>query len=280
MAKPTTRKELQEYCLRQLGAPVLEINVDDDQIDDLIDDTFQYFNERHFDGVEKMYMKYQLSQADIDRGSAKNKTEVGIVTTTATSVDTGAGTFSSSWYETSNFIQVTDAVIGINKVFKFDTSSISGGMFSIKYQLFLNDLYYFNSVNLLQYAMTKSYLEDIDFLLTTDKQIRFNQRQDRLYLDIDWGAQQVEDWIIIECYRALDPENFSGVYNDTFVKKYLTALIKRQWGQNLIKFKGTKLPGGIELNGREIYDDGVRELEELRSRMMMDYETPPLDFIG
>ena len=280
MAKPTTRKELQEYCLRQLGAPVLEINVDDDQIDDLIDDTFQYFNERHFDGVEKMYMKYQLTQADIDRGSAKNKTEVGIVTTTATSVDTGAGTFSSSWYETSNFIQVPDAVIGINNVFKFDTSSISGGMFSIKYQLFLNDLYYFNSVNLLQYAMTKSYLEDIDFLLTTDKKIRFNQRQDRLYLDIDWGAQQVEDWIIIECYRALDPENFSGVYNDTFVKKYLTALIKRQWGQNLIKFKGTKLPGGIELNGREIYDDAVKDLADIKERMSTEYELPPLDMIG
>ncbi len=280
MAKPTTRKELQEYCLRQLGAPVLEINVDDDQIDDLIDDTFQYFNERHFDGVEKMYMKYQLSQADIDRGSAKNKTEVGIVTTTATSVDTGAGTFSSSWYETSNFIQVPDAVIGINNVFKFDTSSISGGMFSIKYQLFLNDLYYFNSVNLLQYAMTKSYLEDIDFLLTTDKKIRFNQRQDRLYLDIDWGAQQVEDWIIIECYRALDPENFSGVYNDTFVKKYLTALIKRQWGQNLIKFKGTKLPGGIELNGREIYEDAITDLADIKERMSTEYELPPLDMIG
>ena len=280
MAKPTTRKELQEYCLRQLGAPVLEINVDDDQIDDLIDDTFQYFNERHFDGVEKMYMKYQLTQADIDRGSAKNKTEVGIVTTTATSVDTGAGTFSSSWYETSNFIQVPDAVIGINNVFKFDTSSISGGMFSIKYQLFLNDLYYFNSVNLLQYAMTKSYLEDIDFLLTTDKKIRFNQRQDRLYLDIDWGAQQVDDWIIVECYRALDPENFSGVYNDTFVKKYLTALIKRQWGQNLIKFKGTKLPGGIELNGREIYEDAIADLTDIKERMSTEYELPPLDMIG
>ena len=280
MAKPTTRKELVQYCKRQLGAPVLEINVDDDQIDDLVDDTFQYFNERHFDGVEKMYMKYQLTQADIDRGSAKNQTGVGIVTTTATSVNSGAGTFTSSWYETSNFIQVPDSVIGIEKIFKFDTSSISGGMFSIKYQLFLNDLYYFNSVNLLQYAMTKSYLEDIDHLLTTDKQIRFNQRQDRLYLDLDWGAQQVEDWIIIECYRALDPDTFAGVYNDSFVKKYLTALVKRQWGQNLIKFKGTKLPGGVELNGREIYDDAVKDLADIKERMSNEYELPPLDMIG
>ena len=281
MAKPTTRKELQEYFLRQLGAPVLEINVDADQIDDLIDDTFQYFNERHFDGVEKMYMKYKLSEEDINRGAAKNTTGVGIVTTTATSTAiSGYGTTTSNWYETSNFIQVPNSVIGINNVFKFDTSSISGGMFSIKYQLFLNDLYYFNSVNLLQYAMTKSYLEDIDFLLTTDKKIRFNQRQDRLYLDIDWGAQQIDDWVIIECYRALDPEAFTGVYNDTFVKKYLTALIKRQWGQNLIKFKGTKLPGGIELNGREIYEDALADLADIKERMSTEYELPPLDMIG
>ena len=281
MAKPTTRLELVDYCKRQLGAPVLEINVDDDQIDDLVDDTFQYFNERHFDGVEKMYMKYKLTEEDINRGKAKNTTGVGIVTTTATSTAiSGYGTTVSNWYENSNFIQVPDAVIGVNKVFKFDSSSISGGMFSIKYQLFLNDLYYFNSVNLLQYAMTKSYLEDIDFLLTTDKQIRFNQRQDRLYLDIDWGAQQIDDFIVIECYRALDPENFAGAYNDTFVKKYLTALIKRQWGQNLIKFKGTKLPGGIELNGREIYDDAINDLADIKERMSTEYELPPLDMIG
>ena len=281
MAKPTTRKELVQYCKRQLGAPVLEINVDDDQIDDLVDDTFQFFNERHFDGVEKMYMKYKLSEEDINRGKATGTTGVGIVTTTATSTAiSGYGTTTSNWYETSNFIQVPDAVIGIEKVFKFDSSSISGGMFSIKYQLFLNDLYYFNSVNLLQYAMTKSYLEDIDFLLTTDKQIRFNQRQDRLYLDLDWGAQQIDDFIILECYRALDPEAFVGAYNDTFVKKYLTALIKRQWGQNLIKFKGTKLPGGVELNGREIYDDAVKDLADIKERMSTEYELPPLDMIG
>jgi len=153
-------------------------------------------------------------------------------------------------------------------------------MFSIKYQLFLNDLYYFNSVELLQYAMTKSYLEDIDFLLTTEKQIRFNQRQDRLYLDIDWGAQSKDTFIIIDCLRALDPDEFTQVYNDPFVKKYLVALMKKQWGQNLIKFRGTKLPGGIELNGREIYDEGVRELDAIKSVMSTEYELPPLDFIG
>jgi hypothetical protein len=281
MAKPSTRQGLVDYCLRRLGAPVLEINVDDDQIDDLVDDALQYFQERHFDGVERMYLKYKLSQEDINRGKAKNTDGVGIVTTSTTSTNiSGYGTTTSNFYENSNFIQVPDSVIGIERIFKFDTSSISGGMFSIKYQLFLNDLYYFNSVELLQYAMVKTYLEDIDFLLTTDKQVRFNKRQDRLYLDIDWGAQTAGDFIVLDCYRILDPNTFTNVYNDSFLKRYLTALIKRQWGQNLIKFRGVKLPGGIELNGRELYEDAEREIEAIRQRMSMDYELPPYDFIG
>ena len=285
MAKPSTRQGLIDYCKRRLGAPVLEINVDDDQIDDLVDDALQYFQERHFDGVERMYLKYRFTQADLDRGRASNESgstnTAGIVTTSATSTSiSGYGTTTSNYYETSNFIQVPDSVIGIERIFKFDTSSISGGMFSIKYQLFLNDLYYFNSVELLQYAMTKTYLEDIDFLLTPDKQIRYNKRQDRLYLDVDWKSMSENDYIIIDCHRILDPATYSGVYNDSFLKRYLTALIKRQWGQNLIKFNGVKLPGGIELNGRQLYDDAERELAEIQSRMSMDYELPPLDFIG
>jgi hypothetical protein len=280
MAKPSTRQGLIDYCLRRLGYPVLEINVDDDQLDDMVDDAIQYFNERHFDGVERMYLKYKITQSDVDRGKAKGTSGVGIVTTTASSTDTGAGSFTSSFYETSNFIQVPDSVIGIEKIFKFDTSSISGGMFSIKYQLFLNDLYYFNSVELLQYAMTKSYLEDIDHLLTTDKQVRFNKRQDRLYLDIDWGSQTVGDYIVLDCYRALDPSTFTQIYNDSFLKQYLTSLIKRQWGQNLLKFRGVKLPGGVELNGRELYDDAEKELATLKQRMAAEYELPPYDFIG
>jgi hypothetical protein len=280
MAKPTTRQELIDYCLRKLGAPVLEINLDDDQIDDLVDDALQYFNERHFDGVERMYLKYKITQADIDRGRGKGTNGVGIVTTTGSANISGIGTTTFNFYETSNFIQVPDSVIGIEKVFRFDTSSISGGMFSIKYQLFLNDLYYFNSVELLQYAMVKSYLEDIDFLLTTDKQIRFNKRQNRMYLDIDWASQTVGNFLVIDCYRALDPSSFTKIYNDSFMKKYLTALMKKQWGQNLIKFRGVKLPGGIELNGRELYEDAEKELEDIKQRMTMEYELPPYDFIG
>jgi len=280
MAQPATRQGLIDYCLRRLGAPVLEINVDDDQIDDLVDDAIQFFHERHFDGVERMYLKYKITQTDIDRGSAKNTTGVGIVTTTGTSNITGYGSTTFNFYETSNYIQVPDSVIGVEKIFKFDTSSISGGMFSIKYQLFLNDLYYFNSVELLQYAMVKRYLEDIDFLLTTDKQIRFNKRQNRLYMDIDWASESAGNFLILDCYRILDPNDFTKIYNDSFLKKYLTSLIKRQWGQNLIKFRGVKLPGGIELNGREIYEDAERELKELKDRMALEYELPPYDFVG
>ena len=279
MAKPSTRQELVNYCLRQLGAPVLEINMDDDQIDDLVDDALQYFHERHFDGVERMYLKYKITQEDIDRGKAGNTTETGITTTTGTTVINGE-TKTFDFYETSNYIQVPDSVIGIEKIFRFDTSSISGGMFSIKYQLFLNDLYYFNSIDLLTYSMTKTYLEDIDFLLTTDKQIRFNKRQNRLYLDIDWRSQTKDTFLVIDCYRALDPNDFTKVYNDSFLKRYLTALMKKQWGWNLMKFKGTKLAGGIEMNGREIYDEGIREIDAIRQVMSTEYELPPYDFIA
>ena len=285
MAQPSSRQGLIDYGLRQLGAPVLEINIDDDQIDDLLDDAIQIFNERHFDGVEEMFLKHEFTQDELDRGKATSETDsdntAGIVTTTGTSTTvSGYGTTTSSFVENSNFIQIPDSVIGIEKIFKFDSSSISGGMFSIKYQLFLNDLYYFNSVELLQYSMTKSYLESIDFLLTPEKQIRFNKKQNRLYLDMDYNSINVGDFIVIDCQRILNPNDFTKVYNDPFLKMYFTALLKRQWGQNLIKFRGVKLPGGLELNGREIYDDGQRELDAVRQKMQLEYELPPLDFIG
>ena len=284
------RDDFKDYCLRRLGAPVLEINVSHEQIEDLIDDGIQLYQERHFDGVERMYLKYEITQGDIDRSlgaevagesAINSKTGIGIVTTTTTSTNIpGYGTTTTQFYENSNFLQVPNSVIGVNKIFKFDASTISGGMFSIKYQLFLNDLYFFNSVELLQYSMTKTRLEDIDFLLTPEAQIRFNKRQDRLYLDIDWGEQEAGNFLVLDCFRALDPETFNQIYNDYFVKLYFTALVKKQWGQNLIKFRGVKLPGGLELNGREIYDDAERELERIREKMMLEYELPPLDFIG
>ncbi len=280
MAQPASRTDLINYCKRQLGAPVLEINIADEQVDDLVDDALQYFHERHFDGVVQTFLKYKITQDDIDRGRGKGSNNpVGIVTTTATSTVGISSTF--SFEENSNFLQIPPAVLGINKIFRFDGSNtVTNNMFSVKYQLFLNDVYTFSSTEILSYAMTKRYLEDIDFALGTEKHIRFNKRQDRLYLDFDWGAASKDDYLIIDCYRLIDPNDFTRVYNDSFLKKYLTALMKRQWGQNLIKFQGVKLPGGIELNGRQIYDDAEKDLEIIREQMSNTYELPPLDMIG
>jgi hypothetical protein len=280
MAQPSTRQGLIDYCLRKLGAPVLEINVADEQIDDAVDDAFQLFHERHFDGVARTFLKYQLTADDVRRGRAGGEGGAGITTTTTSTTIAGA-TVNFDWYENSNFLQLPDSVIGIEKLYKFDSANVSNGMFSVKYQLFLNDIAFnLGYDGLLSYAMTKSYLEDIGFLLTTDKQLRFNKRQNRLYMDIDWGSAVAGDYIVLDCYRIMDPNDFSNVYNDSFVKLYLTALLKKQWGQNLIKFKGAKLPGGIELNGREIYEDAEKELEVIKEKMMLEYEIPPLDLIG
>ena len=284
MAQPGSRSEFISYCKRQLGAPVLEINVADEQVEDLVDDAIQYFQERHFDGVVKTYLKYKFTDADIKRGKASmatGKDATGITTETASSTIAGTET-TFSWYENSNYIQVPPSVIGVDKIFRFGGSnSISNNMFSIKYQLFLNDIGFNIGYNgLLSYAMTQTYLSDIDFLLTTDKQIRFNQRQDRLYLDIDWGAVNKDEWIVLECFRLMNPNDYSRVWNDSFLKRYTTALLKRQWGQNLLKFQGVKLPGGVELNGRQIYDDAEKDLEVIREQMSNTYEIPPLDMVG
>ena len=281
MAQPASRTDLINYCKRQLGAPVLEINVADEQIDDLVDDALQLFHERDYDGSIQTFLKYKITQADIDRGRARGgSSTAGIVTTSATStIDGQSVTF--NFEENSNYLQVPPQVIGITKIFRFDgANTVTNNMFSVKYQMFLNDIYYFGSTEILTYAMTKRYLEDMDFALNTEKQIRFNMRQDRLYLDIDWGSVNVDDYLIIDCYRLIDPNDFTRVYNDSFLKRYLTALIKRQWGQNLIKFQGVKLPGGIELNGRQIYDDAERELDKIKEQMSNTYELPPLDMIG
>jgi len=280
MAQPSTRQELIDYCLRKLGAPVLEINVADEQIDDLVDDAIQFFQERHFDGVYPTFLKYQITKEDIERGRAKKVGDLGVDSISATANIVGTAT-TFNYFENSNYLQVPSHVIGINKIFHFEgSSSISSGMFSIKYQLFLNDLYYWGSTELLTYSMTKRYLEDIDFLLTTQKQIRFNKRQDRLYLDIDWSSLKEGEYLILDCYRMMDPNDYDKVWNDSFIKPYLTSLIKKQWGQNLIKFQGVKLPGGVELNGRQMYDDAIREMDELMNKMSSTYELPPYDMIG
>ena len=266
--KPATRDELKEYCLRRLGKPVTQINVDDGQVEDLIDEAIQYFQERHFDGVENILLKHQFTAADVTRFTSSD------ATTTADNSD--------SWEERNNYIEVPEHVFGISKVFGMKSSSVRGNLFGLEYQLFLNDMYQFGSLDILNYYMTKTYLEDLDFVLNSGAfvQYRFNKRRDRLYLDVDAKDIKEDNYIVIECHRALDPTSATDVFNDSFLKKYLTSLIKKQWGMNLIKFRGVKFPGGVELDGRQIYQDAITELKDIEESMLSTYELPPLDMIG
>ena len=279
MAQPSSRDGLIDYAKRQLGFPVLEINVADEQFSDLLDDAVQVYQERHYDGIMRMYLKYEVTEDDVDRGRARGGgTSLGISTTTTTSTVGLSTTFDLE--ENQNYIQMPPSVIGVNQIFKIRSDTVYDGLFNIRYQLFLNDLYAFGSIDLLQYSMVQTYLEDITFLLNPDMRFRFNIRQDRLYIDGDFNVINAGDYFVIDCFRILDPDDFTRVYNDPFLKRYFTALCKKQWGQNLIKFQGVQLPGGIQLNGRQIYDDGVKELDEIRAKMSSDYEMPPLDMIG
>ena len=271
MSKPSTRQELIDYCLRRLGYPVLEVNVDEDQIEDLIDDALQYFQERHFDGVERMLLKHKITKEN------RETLRTGITTTTATST---VGITTSTYEEDQNFIQLPDHVIGVERVLKMDNNTISSGLFNIKYQIFLNDLYYYGALDLMNYAMTKTYLEDLSRIITPDTQLRFNKKRGRLYLDIDFGNLSDDTFIIIDGYRLLDPSDAPAIYNDFWLKRYATAIIKKQWGMNLIKFNGVLLPGGVQLNGRQIYEDALREIEEIEYSLKTEYEIPPLDLIG
>ena len=276
------RTQLKEYCLRRLGFPVLEIYVDDDQIEDLIDDAIQYFNERHYNGIERVFLKHKITVEE--KAILEGTNSAGITTTTASSVTTaaptGIGVTTVAWEESNNFLHLPDHVVGVNQVFKMDNSTISSGLFNLKYQLFLNDLYYYGALDLLNYTMTKTYLEDLSRLITPDVQIRFNKKQHSLYMDIDWKQFSEDQFIVLDCYRAVNPADFASVYNDFWLKKYVTSLIKKQWGQNLIKFQGVLLPGGVQLNGRQIYDDAMAELEVLEQELKTEYEMPPLDMIG
>jgi len=287
MAQPSSRQELIDYCLRQLGAPVVEINVADEQVQDLLDDAIQLFQERHFNGVIQTFLKYEITEADKDRakavpsGAPSGRGSVGMAATSATTDIEGTST-TFTYYENSNYLQIPNDVIGINKVYQFDQlmGVKSSNMFSLKYQMFLNDIYYWGTTDILSYATAQSYLETLNFLLNTHKAIRFNQRQNRMYLDVKYDDLIVGDYLIIDCWKVLNPNDATGVFNDPFLKRYLTALIKRQWGQNLIKFQGVKLPGGIEFNGRQIFDDAQAELDKIEEKMLSTYEIPPLDLIG
>lgn len=217
MAKPSSRSELKEYCLRKLGKPVIEINVDDDQIEDLIDDTIQLFNERVYDGVERVYLKYKITQDDIDNGSDRN--------TTTTASDTNLGSTPAAktlnFEEGRGYLTVPDHIIGIQGILPISNTYVNN-MFGFRYQFFLNDFYNFYAYDILNLEMTMQYIQTLEFLLEGQKPIRYNKVQNKLYLDVDWNRVAVNDYIVIDCYRALDPTTFTKIYNERFVKEYLT----------------------------------------------------------
>jgi hypothetical protein len=276
MAQPTTRKELKDYCLRQLGAPVLEINIDDDQLDDRIDEAIQFFQEWHYDGVERMYLKHQITADDVTRFLSSNEENSTVAPDEAT------------WENRNNFIEVPDHVIGVSKVFGVSSNWVRNDLFGLSNQYFLMDVFSFSSgfafgnFDMTNYFMIRQYFETLDMVVNTGALVeyRFNKRQDRLFLDIDVNRLTEGNYILIECHRALDPSSWSQIYNDSFLKRYATALIKKQWGQNLIKYNNVQLPGGITLNGRQLYEDALAEIAQLEGDMPTKYTLPPMDMIG
>tara|TARA_E500000318_G_scaffold108288_2_gene118879 strand:+ start:1694 stop:2509 length:816 start_codon:yes stop_codon:yes gene_type:complete len=271
MAIPTSKSTFKEYCLRNLGKGVIDINVSDDQADDRIDEALQYFAQYHYDGIEKMYLKYQITQEDVDRAASND-------TTSAT--DTVDNTITASFTEGKNFIPMPSAVISVLQIFPFDDIA-TNNMFDIRYQLRLNDLYDFSSTSVIHYQMTMQHLDYLSHILVGEKPIRFNQHQNRLYIDMDFANDiSVGEFIIIECYRKLDPNTYVDIYDDIYLKRYATALIKRQWGANLSKFTGVQLLGGVEMNGAELYSQAQQDIERLEEQIQLSYELPPEYMMG
>ena len=267
MAKPTSKNELIEYALRKLGAPVIEINVDIEQAEDRVDEALQFFTERHFDGVEKVYFSHELTQSDIDNRYI-NTNDIGKPKGFPDSGPTG-----------------TD-IVSVLKVFRFGALRGVQSMFDIRYQMALSDYFgintglgYASSLGLASFDSAKRYINMIEDYFQNEKQIRFSKVTNRLLIDSDLDEQiNVGDFLIVEAYAALDPDKFTEIYNDRLFKKYVTALIKKQWGANLSKFAGVQLPGGVQLNGPQIYAEAVSEIQIIEQEFYSQYELP-IDFI-
>ena len=265
MAIPSTKATLKTYCLRALGYGVIDINVSDDQVDDRLDEALQYFAQYHYDGIERMYLKHQITQTEIDRA----KTDASV-----TATDKVDSSITADWLEGKGYIPIPDTVVSVIQVFPFDDSS-TNNMFDIRYQMRLNDLYDFSSTSIIHYQMTMQHIDYLSHILTGEVPIRFNQHQNRLYLDMDWSNDvSADEYIIIECYRKLDPTTWTDIYDDIYIKRYATALIKRQWGANLSKFNGVQMLGGVTMNGADIFTQAQEELQRLEEQIQLSFETP------
>lgn len=240
----TTRQGLIDYCMRALGEPVVEINIDEQQIEDRVDESIEYFRQYHFDGVERIYLKHVITQEDID----------------------------------NKYITVPDLVYGVVRVFPVASgTSTSKSIFDLQYQLRLNDLYDLTSTSIIYYTMTMSHLALLDMTLNGHPIYRFNRLNGRLYIDTIWQEKmEVGNYILVECYRALDPADAPKLYNDTWLKHYTTALIKKQWATNIKKFQGLQLPGGVTIDGDKLYSEATEEIKDLENEMIA--KAAPLEF--
>ena len=269
MATPTSKATLKTYCKRALGFGVIDINVSDDQVDDRVDEALQYFSQYHYDGVERMYLKYQITSDDITRARAN-------VTTSAT--DTADSTVTASFSEGKNYIPMPSSVISVVSIFPFSNAQ-TNSMFDIRYQLRLNDLYDFSSTSIIHYQMTMQQLDLLEHVLVGEVPIRFNQHQNRLYLDMDWEEMNADEYLIIECYRKVDPDTYTDIYDDMYLKRYATALIKRQWGANLSKFNGVATLGGVTMNGADIYSQSIEEINKLEEEIKEGAFSTPINYM-
>jgi hypothetical protein len=246
MALPTTREGFKQYCLRSLGAPVIEINVDEDQVDDRVDEALSYYADYHFDGNHKIYFKYQVTaQTKIDR-----------------------------------YVPMPENVIGVINLFPIGQALNTNNLFNIRYQIALNDLYTLTSVSMVPYYMAMTHVQFLEQMLVGQQPIRYNRHMNRLYVDMDWNIINEGDYIIAEAYEVVDPAQFQDVWKDRWLLRYATCLIKQQWGSNLKKFSGMQLPGGIMFNGQQIYDEATLERRELEQEMITSYSLPVTDLIG
>ena len=246
MANPTTRVELKNYCLRRLGYPVLDINVDEDQLQDRIDDALEYYRDYHYDGAEKVYLKHVVTAADI----------------------------------TNEYIPVPATVTSIVGIFDIGDAANTGNMFNARYQVHLSDLFDFASASLAPYVAAMTHLQALEELLVGKQPVRFNRHTDKLYIDMDWGKVTVGNYIVVECYKYLDPAVYASVWGDQWLRSYTTALIKRQWGENLKKFEGMQLPGGVTFNGQTIWQEAMDEITKMEDAVQSGFGVPPMDMIG
>ena len=268
MAIPATRENLKQYALRALGKPVIEINADDDQLEDRLDEALQYFAQYHYDGIQRAYLKYQYTDADKARMTTDSSESI-----TKNSVTT-------TWKEGNNFIVVPESVISVINIFPFSNKS-NMNLFDVRYQMRLNDLYDFSSTSIINYDVVLRHLDFLDHILVGEKPIRFNQHDNRLYIDMDWTHDlQVGEYVVIEAYRKMDPTVHTDVFNDIFLKRYVTALFKKQWGANLSKFDGVAMIGGVTLNGRQIYSEALSDIEKLEQEIRSTFELNPAMMIG